>query len=298
MLLSLVFFIYYLYRIDYLSFRGISLNPYYLGLSVLFLWAGFIGSALSWGYALRVHGVPVGSKTAIRSHGLSVFSKYIPGKIWLILSRASRVSGKRLNMDLASMVSLKEGLVYILWGLIISIPPLIMVSGWNLYVLAVFATALGLWAILFSARIHKLSLNILSRILKKPVELPLLSLPDAWRMSRFILFYWLLWILAFFLFVRSFIPGASLLLSFAFPLSIAYGIIVLITPGGIGVREGIITAYLVMAGVPAETAVTLSIISRLWFISGEIFIFLFALIIGTGHHPVAERSRSHRLNTV
>lgn len=63
---------------------------------------------------------------------------------------------------------------------------------------------------------------------------------------------------------------------FAFPLSVCFGIIAIILPGGLGLREGIIIGYLVLAGLDTEQATTISFLNRLWFIAGELFIFLLA----------------------
>ncbi len=59
----------------------------------------------------------------------------------------------------------------------------------------------------------------------------------------------------------------------------SFGVLAIILPGGLGVREGIIVAYLTLAGLDVETATTISFMNRLWFISGEVFIFLLSSIL-------------------
>jgi hypothetical protein len=39
------------------------------------------------------------------------------------------------------------------------------------------------------------------------------------------------------------------------------------------------TGFMVLSGIPVEIATTISVISRLWFISGEVFIFILALSV-------------------
>ena len=65
--------------------------------------------------------------------------------------------------------------------------------------------------------------------------------------------------------------------SFAFPLSIVLGLISIIFPGGIGVREGAISLFLISNGISADVAVTISILARIWFLAGEFFAFFLAL---------------------
>ena len=98
-------------------------------------------------------------------------------------------------------------------------------------------------------------------------------------MCLFILLYWIIWILAFYLFLRSIARDIYFIHSFAFPLSVCYGVIAIIFPGGIGVREGIMTGFLVLTGISVEQATTISVINRLWYITGEIFIFILAFVL-------------------
>ncbi|GAI09308.1 unnamed protein product [marine sediment metagenome] len=54
----------------------------------------------------------------------------------------------------------------------------------------------------------------------------------------------------------------------------------IIFPGGIGVREAVLTGFMIMLGITEEQAGTISIISRLWFTLGEAAIFLSAFVVG------------------
>lgn len=115
--------------------------------------------------------------------------------------------------------------------------------------------------------------------MKKPPVLPLITVKNGFKLSLFNLILWISWTLAFYFFGRSIEDSFSLNLAFVFPISVVYGVLAIFMPGGIGVREGIITAYLVMSGVELELAATISVLSRIWFVLGEIFIFLLALVL-------------------
>jgi uncharacterized membrane protein YbhN (UPF0104 family) len=88
-----------------------------------------------------------------------------------------------------------------------------------------------------------------------------------------------MWMIAFYFFVLSFHVEFSIGVIFCWPLGISLGVLSLITPGGIGVREGIVTGFMVLTGMPVETATTIAVISRLWFISGEVFIFVLSFFL-------------------
>jgi uncharacterized membrane protein YbhN (UPF0104 family) len=277
---SLIFFAWYLYRLDYLVLDDITINIPWFVASLVFLFAGFILSSISWGYALKVHGYEIPVLRAVFSHGLPVFAKYIPGKIWVILGRASYVASEKIPLKIASMVSLKEQLIYLTWGLLISILPVFLFTGNTWFGLFILLSAAGIVFVLFSPLFHRLLLNLLGRILKRPVDIPLIKITDALKVSRVVILYWISWTIAFYLLLISVFPREStLLMAFAFPVSVTYGVLAIFMPGGIGVREGILTAFLTAGGMPLENAVTISVISRLWFVAGEIFMFLVAFTV-------------------
>lgn len=277
--LSLIFFAWYLYQMDYLQLDNLQFNPYFLAGSLVFLFLGFVLSTLSWGYALGVHGFRVRKQQSVYSHGISVFAKYIPGKIWVILGRASYVAGEGIPLKVASMISLKEQLIYLLWGLLISVLPVFLFAGNMWFGIIILLSAVGIAFVLFSAWFHRLLLLILSRVMKKTVDIPLIKISDALKISRMVLLYWISWIIAFYLLMVSVFSDIPLLMAFAFPVSVTYGVLAIFMPGGIGVREGILTAFLTAGGMPVENAITLSVLSRLWFIAGEVFLFLVAFIL-------------------
>ncbi|MDA3780463.1 MAG: lysylphosphatidylglycerol synthase domain-containing protein, partial [Bacteroidales bacterium] len=276
---SIVFLLVYLFRLDYLSFSKIRFNYTYLIFSVILLWLGFFVSMLSWWNILRMYNIKVKPLFAVYSHGISVFAKYIPGKIWVILGRAYKVSTKNFSLKFVSALSLKEQLIYLLLGLLVSFPAVLIYDKFSYYSLLVFVSIIGLSVLLFSKIFHAFVVNIFERVFKKKIHIPLLEFNKSLRVSGLILVYWGIWIFAFYFFVRAILPEVSFISAFAFPISVSYGVLAIIMPGGIGVREGIMVLFLTSVGVNIEIAITISVASRLWYISGEIFSFVLALIL-------------------
>jgi len=277
--LSLIFLVVYLYKFDYLNIDGLHLDPIYLIPATLLLWAGFVMSTLSWWKALRIHGISITRKTALVSHGLSIFAKYIPGKVWVILGRASFVAQEEHSMRNASYISLKEQLIYVWLGLVIGIGPMLYFYPFNSFVIMVVVLAVFFTFFLYSKRFHQFVIGTLSKLLRKPLDVPLVSIREVIPLIAYVMAYWLLWMLAFYFFILAFHIDFSISVIFSWPLSISLGVLALITPGGIGVREGIMTGFMVMTGMNIEDATTIAVISRLWFISGEVFTFLLSLVL-------------------
>lgn len=276
--LSLVLLIVYLVKLDYLSFQTITFNWQWLIVSTLLLWIGFFLSTVSWQRALTYHGYRIDTRLALISHGLSVFAKYLPGKIWVILGRAAYVGNqKNVGVSELSFVSLKEQILYILIGLLISFLPAVLFFQHQYWVWIILLTAVALGLVLFVRPLHHFAERIIAKILRKPVSLPVISMKLSIRLGIYILLYWAFFSLGFYFLIKALSTEASLVHAFAFPLAVSYGVLALFTPGGIGVREGILSAYLTATGLGWQEAITISALSRLWFISGEIFIFLMAL---------------------
>ena len=243
------------------------------------LWAGFALSGMSWWKALLIHRIIISPKTAIISHGLSVFAKYIPGKVWVILGRASFVSSEEHSMRNASFISLKEQLIYVWLGLVLGLGPLLYYYPLNSFVILVMVLTVFFTFFLYSKWFHQFVINILSKLINRTLEVPLVSLKEVLPLISYVLLYWGVWIIAFYFFILAFHVDFSFIVIFCWPLSISLGVLSLITPGGIGVREGIMTGFMVITGMEIADATMIALISRLWFITGEIFIFFLSLYL-------------------
>lgn len=276
--MSIGFLIYYLFKFDYLIFSELQFNYYFLLFSVLLLWLGFYASTLSWRIALKQHGYIISRKLAVHSHGISVFAKYIPGKLWVIIGRASVAAKGKFSLKIFSTISLKEQLIYLFVGLLVSLIGLVFVDINPYFLLIVLASVLGLGLFLFSEKIYRFALSLFQRIFKKELDVPFVGIKELMHIGLAAFTYWAFWSIGFFLLCKSISPEIGILAAFAFPLSVSYGLLAVFIPGGIGVREGIIVLVLTSIGVEPQLSVTISVISRLWFITGEVFIFLLALV--------------------
>ena len=94
------------------------------------------------------------------------------------------------------------------------------------------------------------------------------------------LLFWLIFSLAFFLFVRAFteVTFADIpYLSGSFALSTFTGFMAFFLPAGLGAREGLLI-FLLGAATGNTIAIVVSIGSRLWLIAADIFLFFIAVI--------------------
>lgn len=251
----------------------------WLIISVFFVFAGFYASTLSWQVALKSHGKKISHRDAVVSHGQAIFAKYIPGKIWVILGRAGYIADGKEEMKNFSFISMKEQIIYIWAGLVISAIPTFIFYKFQWISILLIGIIILLSLVLFSAPFHHWVLGLIKKIFKKELELPVISFKESFPIILSTSMIWLFWTVGFYIFMMAFSEGVMPVMAFAFPLSVSFGVLAIIMPGGLGVREGIIVAYLTLAGLDVETATTISFMNRLWFIAGEVFVFLLSLLL-------------------
>lgn len=275
-IISFLFIAIYLWKQDVI----IPVLPHtqWIAPSLVMLFLGFYVSTLSWGIALRVHGRPISHRDAVVSHGQAVFAKYIPGKVWVILGRASYVSGNKADLKNNSFISLKEQLIYTWVGFLVSAIPTILFYGIQWITLLIVLIILLLTLFLFVPSVHHFTLRMFKKITRRDLELPVINFQRSLPVILSTGLIWVAWTLSFYFFMRIFSNDIDAVMAFAFPLSVCFGLIAIILPGGLGLREGIIIGYLTLAGMDIETATTISFLNRFAFIAGEVFIFLLALI--------------------
>ncbi len=275
--ISFVFLFIYLIRQEYIIPEVVNLPLLIISFTLLF--AGFFAQAFSWKVALDIHDYPATLGDAVTSQGMSVFAKYIPGKIWVILGRASYLSENKKELKNRSFISFKEQAVYLWAGFMVSAVPTIIFYGLHWISFLVLSIITGLSLFLFVEKVHHWTLHLIRRIARRELEIPLVRIRQSFPMIGAVLLVWCCWTGGFFLFMMAFSHSITPVMMFSFPLSVCFGLIAILLPAGLGLREGIIIGYLVLAGLDVETATTISFFNRLWFICGEVFIFLLALVI-------------------
>jgi len=273
--LSIFFLCIALYKFDYLHIPHIRSNVILLS-SFPFLFAGFIGNAFSWKKVLDQANYPVEIKKSIASIGLSIFGKYIPGKIWMIIGRSAYISLKTgYNIKQLSLLSLNTQFITLWAGLLLGFVGLLVLGGDLLWGWTIIVVWLVLTTIIFSHSVHRMVIKIIEYIVKKEITLPQISFMEILTILPWFFAYWIFWSAGFYLLVLSISDTPiSIMTGLGFPLSSTIGIIAFFAPGGLGIREGIMVCFLVLSGLPLPQATTIAVTARLWFIIGEIFVFI------------------------
>ncbi len=225
---------------------------------------------------------------------LSQLGKYLPGKVGqfasiIILCRPLDIS------KTAAVVSTMQGLAFqCVLGFGMGVPFLarqeakhflhngvasFRLTALHLIGLAVVLIALGSVFLIFIPIPRHLRLLCKGRFLKKMEFFQkgvrvIFSVTGTLRLLAVYLLLWGYFGIAFFVFVKSIhpIPFRHLLMLIGlYPLAWSIGFLSLVTPGGLGVREGFLSLLLTLC-MPPATATLVALLSRVWVMSAEILL--------------------------
>ncbi len=272
--LSLVFLAFALYKADYLKVPQIF-SYSVLITSFIFLFGGFLSDAISWKRIVKESDYDVALSDCLAGMGLSVFGKYIPGKIWTIVGRAAYIAEKNhYPLGRLSAISLNAQFIALWLGLILGAIGLFVLGGLYIWGWLILFLWLGLTVVIFSELAHGSAERLVRIVLRKDIKIPRLTIKSTVSVMPWFLMLWAMWSTGFYMLVVSLTEtDIAWNVGFAFPLAATLGVMTFIAPGGLGVREGVMVGYLTLAGIPLAEATTISVASRLWFLVGELFIF-------------------------
>ncbi len=278
--ISLIFLVLALIKADYLKLP-IIYSKLQLFFSIILLCVGFVLDAVTWKKTLDIMGHPSSLKDCMVSIGLSIFGKYIPGNIWTIAGRASYInkiynySNKELlNISaIAQIISIWMGLIFGITGVLL----LKEISRLGIIALIVW---LAVTLFLISPLPHRIIINLINKIFRKNFKTTFINIKQLVLVIPFYFIRWAIVSIAFYFLINSlYFSNAPLLTVFAYPIAGTLGMIVVFSPGGLGVREGVLIGFLTLSGFTIEAATTISIAGRLWYLIGEFFIFISSLAI-------------------
>ena len=273
--ISLIFLLFALHKKKYLVIPAIY-SGYNFALSFVFLFLGFILSAVSQQRFLVKAGYPISTPQSISMVGLNIFTKYIPGKIMTVMGKAIHLSElKGISVLQASVLFLQIQFVTLWCGLVLAIIGMFFIDiGFHLSWIGLIGFVL-FSIVIFSGYVCDKFKMISRKVTNRDITICSLPMIIITRSIHWFFGAWLLWGVGFYFLVAGLTEQSiAMPVIFCFPLAGTIGVIALFSPGGVGIRESIIVGYLSSVSVDLSLAITIAAISRLWFLVGELFIFL------------------------
>ena len=241
--------------------------------------------AVMWHRVLGLLGIDVSARLATVSHFRTILTKYIPGKVWTILSRASVVCSSDQQLVYCSLAATLWQIIATATGVVLGVLGLFMLDTTELGYsgkwvgISVLAVAGVVVLVLILGRRKIANVVERTRLLRERLEgvrvLPTLGVVIVLSLAS-----WLLLGVAYWLFFRAIavdIGPCAILLQ---PLANNIGVLIAFAPAGLGVREGATAGYLVCAGVAAQEATTAAVAVRILSFAEEVVVFVIGVLLG------------------
>jgi len=278
--LSFPFVILFLLQNDYLKIESFKLpveNYFYLIISVIILFLSFFAEAYCFIPVTAILNKKIEYRKMMRALCRTMLTKYVPGKILLFYSLGYYLHKLGLTKKQAAITLLYCQLLSILTALILGMNFIMTGSFSPWFKINSILLILAISILFLSKQCRKVIDSLYLKIFKKKNDIAAI---ESKKMIKPLFSFFVLWLtngVAFYFFISSFsheiYPAAVILI---FPIARVIGSVAVITPGGMGVREGIITMLLANYGVGFEFATVITIYSRIWILSVESILFLYA----------------------
>ena len=266
-----------------------SFNYVYLIFSVLILAVSTVFMALIWRKIIVQldNSKPIASLRAIKIFVYSMFGKYLPGQIWMPLSRVYLATKEGLSKEILALSILYETIISITAGFLfafLTLGPSLseFYPSFNFY-FVVFVVFAGILSIIILPRVFRMVLKITAKKFKVDINVAKTSLGSKNVLVIFF-YYFVAYALtgfSFFFFINSFyhlsmssiltIVGGSVL-------AVVLGTVAFFAPAGLGVRDGILIVFLGFY-FPIGIATLISIASRIWVTLTELTLFFLVFIL-------------------
>lgn len=264
-----------------IPFNNLHFNFFNLFISFIFLFINFVIFVEAWRKIIYKIGDFISFTDAFWVMSASQTAKYIPGGIWFALGRIHLGKGDKLRAETIGIsVIIETGLTFLV-GILLFILSIYFSRYENinnfLYIVPAFIFFI---IVLYPPLLNKL-INFALVILKRPLVNLRITYFQLLQLSVYFWGLWIAQIIGFYSLINSIYPiSISKIphLAAAYTLSWMSGFIIIFAPGGLGVREGMMS-LLLSSYIPSPLAIAISFLSRVWITVFEIVVFFIGLAI-------------------
>ncbi len=252
-----------------------TIDVVYLSLSFLVLLIAQVYVVFLWQNLVNSGKHTLSFKNAVSIFYLSALGRYIPGKVWQLVGLAYLSEGAGIESEVAITASLLSQSLSVITGILISTGILIM----YLPLYAVIGLVLMILVFLYPPVFNRLLNWVSLRVRKKSVSLDISIFKEVLLFSGYIV-AWLVYGFSFYLLFASINIHISLFKSVEFfSASYLLGLFAVFVPGGLGVREGVLTILLKEIGIASYIASFIALLERICITVTEIILGLFGLLV-------------------
>lgn len=240
-----------------------------------------------WQAVIKRLGEKISMRRAFWIMAASQTAKYVPGGIWFALGRVYLGKQEGLKAETVGLsVIIETGLTFLV-GIVLFLIALALSHPEDLIRYFILIPIFIFFLILLYPPLLTRIINSGLRIVKRPRINLTLPYQDLLTLSFYYLGLWLTQIAGFFLLINSvYHLGFNHFFSVmsCYIISWMAGFIVILAPGGLGVREAAMT-LLLKTLMPGPLAIALSFLSRFWLTLFEIMLLALGFAFGKKSKP-------------
>lgn len=246
-------------------------------------------SGIIWGHLLtRLSGKRVSIADAVRIHSASWLLKYIPGQVGSFINKVSWGAKRNISKKAVSTSFIYENVLMVIAGVTLSLPVFLLfvdVLGDNLSLFIPVLMVIPM-AIVLS---RKLFYNLLNTLFKFMRQKPFLR--SDFLTGNVLIKYQASYLvprllngIGFVLIVQSVVavsPSMYIGLAATYILASIVGLLAIFVPGGLGVREAVIVAF-ISVYFPVEQAIIIALVTRLYATISDLGVALIYFVLNKG----------------
>lgn len=283
-------FFYTALRDNWEALEGVSIWPNWqiLVAIVLFTLAVVVSGWLWGGLLGELSGQKIASRDSVRIHCASWLLKYVPGQVGSLLNKLAWGHAKGISKKKITTSFLYENILMLLAGIALGVPVIVIFAdevGANLSLFVPLLVALVFVPVLSRKIFFTLTNRAFKLIGKKGFAREdmltgsrLLRYQAGYLLPRLLNGVGFVFIAASMLEVT---PDMWIGLGATYILAGMVGLLAIFVPGGIGVREAVIVAF-VSVYFPLEQAIIVSLVARLWATVSDLGVAGIYLILNKG----------------
>lgn len=264
-----------------IDFSSLSFNIPLLLFSFALSPLWFILQCYVWKSILAGMNANISILDSMRVIGLSMFGKYIPGKVWFTVGRTVLAEKLGVPKKKAFTAVILETYLLVMTGMLFIIPLILRLPQKPQATVYFSAAAVGLLIPFLHPRLFMKIINFALKKLKKQTIDEFIPVSMVAKAVFLYLIVWLMMGVQFSLLIISFCGKGVDVISLlsVYPASWTLAFIVLVVPAGIGLREGTIYFFLSQI-VSQDSAIYGALLSRIEITAGELLYLL--LLLGSG----------------
>jgi len=264
-----------------IPFADLRFNPFYLLLSFFFLLVTFLIFVKAWQTIIRSLEGDISYPFAFWVMAASQTAKYVPGGVWFALGRVYLARSEKLSAEkIGVSVIIETGLTFLV-GILLFFLALSLAHPENLVNYLLLIPVFLFFILVLYPPVLERFVNIGLKMIRRPPVLIKMRYGSLLGIAVYFLGLWLAQIVGYFLLINALYPvplGQFPALAAIYIISWMAGFIIILAPGGLGVREGTMT-LLLSSVVSSALAIGISFLSRVWVTIFEVAIFFTGLII-------------------